>query len=37
METFNSMNKTISVSVMIRKIVISVNFLTVIRSTHNTE
>ena len=36
-ETFNSINKTASVSVMIRRDVISVNLFIIVRSAHNTE
>ena len=36
-ETFNSINKTASVSVMIRREIISVNLFIVVRSAHNTE
>ena len=36
-ETFNSINKTAFVSVMIRRNVISVNLFIIVRSAHNTE
>ena len=36
-ETFNSIDKTASVSVIIRRDVISVNFLIIVRSAHNIE
>ena len=36
-ETFNSINKTASVSVMIRREIISVNLFIIVRSAHNTE
>ena len=36
-ETFNSIDKTVSVSVMIRRKIISVNLFIIVRSAHNTE